>query len=169
MRLFLRFSPCWNGTAMDGKADFYGPLLYSPWLLWLGVGLAALLTGWFLFVFLSTRRTQAPANHLLPAPDLNALQKDFLERINKVAADADTGRLPARQAHQELSLLVRIFVQSASGVAAPRMTLAELQEKGPPPLATAIARLYPGEFAAHPQESPAAAAEIAREVVRSWS
>lgn len=169
MRLSLRFSPCWNGTAMDGKADFYGPLLYSPWLLWLGFGLVALVAAWFLFVFLSTRRPGDQADHVLPASDLNALKKDFLERINRVAADAHTGRLPARQAHQEFSLLVRLFVQNASGVAAPRMTLAELDEKGPPQVATAIARLYPGEFAAHPQESPAAAAETAREVVRSWS
>jgi hypothetical protein len=154
---------------MDGKADFYGPLLYSPWLLWLGLGLVALVAGWFLFVFLSTSRPEVQAEHFLPPSDLNALRKDFLERINRVAADAQSGHLPARQAHQELSLLVRMFVQHASGVAAPRMTLAELQENGPSPLATAIARIYPGEFAAHPQESPATTAETARELVRSWS
>lgn len=153
---------------MDGKAEFYGPLLYSPWLLWLGLAMIALVAGWFLFVFLNTRRPEVQ-EELLPASDLNGLRKDFLERINRVAAEAQSGRLPARQAHQELSLLVRMFVQHATGVAAPRMTLAELQEKGPPPLATAIARIYPGEFAAYPQESPATAAETAREVVRSWS
>lgn len=154
---------------MDGKADFYGPLLYSPWLLWFGLGLIVLVAGWFLFVFVSTRSPGLQSERYAPAPDLNALQQEFLASINKVAADANSGRLPARQAHQELSLLVRMFVQRASGVAAPRMTLAELQENGPPALVTAIARIYPGEFAAHPQESPGAAAETAREVVRSWS
>jgi hypothetical protein len=154
---------------MDGKADFYGPLLYSPWLLWVGLGLMVLVAGWFLFVVVSTRSPGLQAEPHAPASDLKALQQEFLASINKVAADATLGRLPARQAHQELSLLVRMFVQRASGVAAPRMTLAELQENGPPALVTAIARIYPGEFAAHPQESPAAAAETAREVVRSWS
>jgi hypothetical protein len=154
---------------MDGRADFYGPLLYSPWLLWLGPGLVVLLAGWFLYVFISTRRPRTPAERPLPASDLNALRADFLERIDRVAADTQSGRLPARQAHQELSLLVRLFVQSASGVAAPRMTLAEFKENGPPAVANAIGRIYPGEFAAYPQESPAAAAETAREVVRSWS
>lgn len=155
---------------MDGKADFYGPLLYSPWLLWFGLGLMVLVAGWFLFVFGSTRRPGLQTESYAPASsDLSALRQEFLASINKVAADADSGRLPARQAHQELSLLVRMFVQRATGVAAPRMTLAELQENGPPALVTAIARIYPGEFAAHPQESAADAAETAREVVRSWS
>lgn len=154
---------------MDGRADFYGPLLYSPWLLWLGLGLLALVAGWFLFVFLSTRSPEVQAERYIPTSDLKTLQKEFLERINGVASDAHSGRLPARQAHQELSLVVRMFVQRASGVAAPRMTLAELQENGPPALVTAIARIYPGEFAAYPQDEPAAAAETAREVVRSWS
>lgn len=154
---------------MDGKADFYGPLLYSPWLLWVGLGLMVLVAGWFLFVFVSTRRPGLQAEPHATASDLNALQQEFLASINKVAADANSGRLPARQAHQEFSLLVRMFVQRATGVAAPRMTLAELQENGPPALVAAIARIYPGEFAAHPQESPADAAETAREVVRSWS
>jgi hypothetical protein len=154
---------------MEGRPGFYAPLLYSPWLLWLALGLLALVGGWFLYVFLSTRKPQAPAARSRPASDLNTLRRDFLERINAVADAADAGRLPAREAHQELSLLVRTFVQGASGVGAPRMTLAELRETCPPAVAAAIEQLYPGEFAPHPRDSPAAAAETAREVVRSWS
>ena len=169
MRSFLPFLPCWNGTGVEDKRDFYAPLLYSPWLQWLGVCLLSLLAGWFIYVFLSTRKPQVPAVRSHPASDLFALRRDFLDRINAVATAVAEGRLPARQAHQELSLLVRMFVRSASGVDAPRMTLAELRENCPPGVATAIGRIYPGEFAAQPQDSPAAAVEAAREVVRSWN
>jgi hypothetical protein len=155
---------------VENDAGFYGPLEYSGWFLWTGLGLLALVAAWLAFVFLSTRH-RAASHEAGPGPaaDLHSLRLEYLRRIEAVAADADAGRLSARASHQELSLLIRSFVRDTSGIDAPRMTLAELHGQGIPRAAAAVGSLYPAEFSREPPESVAGAAETAREVVRSWS
>lgn len=156
---------------MESDSGFYAPLEYSPWFLWAGLGLLALVAAWLAFVFLGAR--QRPAATLDtdsgPPSDPQRLRQDYLRRIDAVAADAETGRLSPRASHQELSLLIRSFVRDISGIDAPRMTLAELHAQGIPRAAEAIGRLYPAEFSRDPRESVAVTAETAREVVRTWN
>lgn len=156
---------------MQDEYGFYGPLQYSPGWMWLGLALLVLVAGWFAFVFLSTRKQRVPAAspRFTPPSDIAGLKEAYLQRIDAVAADADSGRLTARASHQELSLLVRKFVRDVTGVDAPRMTLAELHRHPLPPAAEAVGRIYPGEFGAEPLPSVAHSAETARQAVRSWN
>jgi hypothetical protein len=144
---------------------------YSGWFLWAGLGLLALVAAWLAFVFLSTRQRAAASHDAAcgPPSDPHSLRRDYLRRIDAVAADAEAGRLSARASHQELSLLIRRFVRDISGIDAPRMTLAELNAQGIPTAAEAIGSLYPAEFSRDPRESVAVTAETAREVVRTWN
>jgi len=186
MRCCLPCSRCWNGTAVENSSGFYAPLAYSAWLPWAGAGILLLVAGWLAFVVVSTRQGTGAATAARPAPpsDPSAVKREYLRRIDAVAADAAAGRLSARAAHQELSLLIRGFVRDAAGIDAPRMTLAELSRQGVPAAASAISSLYPVEFgpeaggaaprgaapcAAASCDPVAAAAESAREVVRTWN
>ncbi len=165
---------------MDGS--FYGPLQYSGWFPWAGLALLVLVGAWYTGVLLATRRRGAApdAHGTVPsAPDLRRLQRDYLDRIDAVALEARAGTRSARSSHQELSLLIRSFVRDASGVDAPRMTLADLRAvtgAGQPfsAAAAAVGRSYPAAFAAGESAGEAAyavpdAAEAARDVVRSWN
>ncbi|HSO92097.1 MAG TPA: hypothetical protein VLR70_13195 [Arthrobacter sp.] len=169
---------------MDG--DFFGPLEYSSWFAWAGLGLLGLAAAWYAYVLHSTRRRpaaqqagQTPARHAgFAVPDLARLRRDYLQRIDAVDREAAAGTRSGRSSHQELSLLIRSFVRDASGVDATRMTLAELRAAGPsagpgshgvPAAADAIAALYPAEFAAEPAPGVPDAARTAREVVRLWN
>jgi hypothetical protein len=179
---------------VENDAGFYAPLSYSPWLPWAGLVLLVLAAAWLAYVFLSTRQQDssitAPASG--PPSDPSGLKRDYLRRIDAVAAAAATGRLSARASHQELSLLIRSFVRDIAGIDAPRMTLAELREQNIPAAALAVSSLYPAEFgpegpeprdpeprapepgapepsAPEPRDPVAAAAETAREVVRTWN
>lgn len=156
---------------MENESGFYAPLEYSGWFLWAGLGLLALVAAWLAFVFLSTRQRASAIHDAASGPpsDPYSLRRDYLRRIDAVAADAEAGRLSARASHQELSLLIRSFVRDISGIDAPRMTLAELHGQGIPRAAEAIGSLYPAEFSRDPRESVAATAETAREVVRTWN
>jgi hypothetical protein len=156
---------------VENDSGFYAPLEYSGWFLWAGLGLLALVAAWLAFVFLTTR-PRATASHDAasgPPSDPPGLRRDYLRRIDAVAADAEAGRLSPRASHQELSLLIRSFVRDISGIDAPRMTLAELHGQGIPRAAEAIGSLYPAEFSRDPRESVAVTAETAREVVRTWN
>jgi hypothetical protein len=156
---------------VENDSGFYAPLEYSGWFLWAGVGLLALVAAWPAFVLVSTRQRAAAPHEAAPGPppDPHSLRRDYLRRIDAVAADAEAGRLSARASHQELSLLIRSFVRDISGIDAPRMTLAELRAQGIPTAAEAIGSLYPAEFSRDPRESVAVTAETAREVVRTWN
>ncbi|MET4095192.1 hypothetical protein ABIB51_002118 [Arthrobacter sp. UYCu712] len=148
-----------------------------------GAGIAVPVGAWYTCVFLATRRQRAArgakgAVPSTPPPDLRGLQRDYLERIDAVALEAGAGIRYARSSHQELSLLIRSFVRDASGVDAPRMTLAELRAvtgAGQPfsAVADAVGRSYPAAFAAGaaPDQTAYAvpdAVEAASDVVRSW-
>ena len=173
---------------MDGDSlggNFFGPLAYSGWFPWAGLGLLVLIAAWYAYIFRSTRRRtaahrppQTPAAPGAAVPDLARLRRDYLQRIDAVDREAAAGTRSGRSSHQELSLLIRSFVRDASGVDATRMTLAELQAVGPaagpaahgvPAAADAIAALYPAAFAAAPASDVPDAARAAREVVRLWS
>jgi hypothetical protein len=156
---------------VQGNAGFYAPLQYSPLWLWAGIGLLALVLGWYVFVFLSTRtrRVPAAAPRFTPPSDINGLKEAYLLRIDAVEADAAGGRLTSRACHQELSLLVRRFARDLTGIDAPRMTLADLDSHPLPIAADAVGRLYPGEFGAEPLPPIARSAEAARQAVRLWN
>lgn len=178
-------------------AGFLAPLQYSAWFPWAGLGLLVLVAVWYTFVLLGTRRpaarsatqtpaAQAPATPLAGTPDLVRLRDEYLRQIDAVAREAAAGTRSDRSAHQELSLLIRSFIRDASGVDAPRMTLAELRAAGQGPhrqpgaqhfppenqfraAADVVAGLYQGAFAAAPASAVPDAARAAREVVRSWN
>lgn len=183
-------------TAVDSDlagAGFLAPLQYSAWFPWAGLGLLALVAAWYTFVLLGTRRrpaaraaAQSPAAPPAGTADLARLRDEYLRQIDAVDREAAAGTRSDRSAHQELSLLIRSFIRDASGVDAPRMTLAELRAAGQAPhrqagphhvpsghhfraAADAVAGLYQGAFAAAPASAVPDAARAAREVVRSWN
>ncbi|MFF1251546.1 hypothetical protein ACFVYC_03520 [Pseudarthrobacter sp. NPDC058329] len=155
---------------MQADPGFHGPLQYSPLWLWAGLALLLLVAAWYVFLFTATRPPRPRSEEAsAPLTDLPGLKAAYLQRITDVEQHAAAGNLPARTAHQEISLLLRRFVRDATGVDAPRMTHADLAAHPLPAAAAAIAALYPGEFGHEPLPAVAASAATAREAVHSWS
>ena len=160
---------------MDG--DYYPPMTYSPIWLALGVVILVGLLGWAVVVVTLTRRAGTPEPPQPPAHwRLAALQDDYLRRIDEVVRLARHDELEPRRAHQELSTVVREFVEEASGVEVGTMTLTDLARSPIPsvgPVREVVGRLYPLEFGAHAGRatvaSVEAAASAAAEVVSRWS
>lgn len=156
---------------MQDDAGFYSPLQYQPHWLWLGIVLVFLIGAWYAWILLSGRK-KAPAHPGAPAPrspNLESLRTVCLAAIDATATDADAGRLPERDAHQKLSLLVREFAGAATGLPMTSMTLEDLHRHEFKDLASGIAGIYPNEFAPVPVHSVRHSAEAAREVVRAWN
>ncbi|KSU77923.1 hypothetical protein GA0061083_1852 [Pseudarthrobacter enclensis] len=156
---------------MPAEQDFFGPMQYSPAWMWVAVLLLALTAAWFVFVFASSRRPGADDGGTRPAPltDLAVLKAAYLQRIEEAERAAAAGTLSARAAHQDISHLLRCFVRDATGVDAPRMTLADLERHPLPSAAAAVGAIYPGEFAPEPLPPVAQAAARARDMVGTWN
>ncbi|OMH36868.1 hypothetical protein [Tersicoccus sp. Bi-70] len=171
---------------MNDGGRFYGPLPYEPVWLWIGLGILAAVVAWYVWALVSTRRSRRKWQ-LPGAQGLPRLRQEYLARIDAVAAAVDRGELTARQAHQRLSRLVRVFAHQASGVSTHTMTLADLRALPTAPqeassassastantpavagVADAVAVLYPAEFGVPEAADARRAVDAAREVVRSW-
>ena len=153
---------------------FYPPMTYATLWLVLGLVILAAVVGWGFVVWWQTR----PAAHPPPPPEpppgwrLGRLKAGYLSRIDDIERHAGALEMSTRRAHQELSVTVRQFVEEASGLRAPTMTLTELGRSGVPslgPVADAILRLYPVEFGPDGAASVGAAADVARGVVARWT
>ena len=149
---------------------FYPPDPYAAWWPWVGVALLLVVAGWYLLVAHLTRERPESEPVPLPGDRVARLRAEYARQIDLVVAREQDGAISARSAHQQLSVLVRHFVQELSGIRAPTMTLSDLAATGSrlTPVARVVSQLYPGEFAPESAASVAGAADVAKEVVRRW-
>ena len=149
---------------------FYAPDPYASRWLWLGIAALALVALWYAWVLWSTRRRRVVVPPRITPDRLTRLRADYTHQIDVVLGRAAAGEITQRRAHQQLSVLVRHFVQEVSGVHAPTMTLTELTASGErfTPVSHVVGRLYPGEFAPRETQTVAGAGEVAKQVVARW-
>lgn len=152
----------------------YAPMSYSTTWLVIGLVIVAALLGWGVVIWWQTRepRPDAPAPGPPPGWRLAQLKADYVARIDELVRLADHAEISPRRAHQELSLTVRQFVEEASGLHAPTMTLSELGRSGVAslaPVTDVVLRLYPVEFGPDASVPVGRAADVARQVVSRWT
>ncbi len=153
--------------------EFYPPMTYSPLWLVLGTVILLAIAGWGVVIWAQTRPPRPAA--VVPEPPgwrLAQLKAGYLARIDEIVRLVEHDDLSPRRAHQELSAAVRQFVEEASGLRAPTMTLSELGRSGVPALAPVtdiVLRLYPVEFGPDASAPVQHAADVARGVVSRWT
>ena len=152
--------------------EFTGPVGYSHLWLWLAVAGVALVALYYLVVWLLTRPRRTGPTMWGRMTDVPNARRDHLQRIDAIEAEVRAGRLAARTGHQQLSEVVRSYVEAVSALPARTMALADFRAHAPAPLADAIELMYPPEFAPDPpvaQERFEQAVRDSRRLVASWS
>lgn len=150
----------------------YNPLA-TYWWGWLAiaVGLVALVLGWYVLVWLLSRRATERVPVVTPpepAPSREDLQRRYLAMVDEIVERYDGGELSRRLAHQKFGTLVRFYAHEASGVRADVMTLDDLTRARLGGIAHAVSVYYPAEFASVESGDVHRSAEIARNAVRTW-
>jgi hypothetical protein len=155
----------------DPPPGFYAPDPYAQKWLWVGVGIIGLVAAWYAWVWWTTRRRTIVIPPRITPDRLSRLRADYTRQIDLVLDRAARGEISQRRAHQQLSVLVRHFVQEVSGIHAPTMTLTELNARGArlTPVSEVVGALYPGEFGPRETATLTGAAEVAKRVVARWS
>lgn len=150
---------------------FYAPDPYAATWLWVAVGVFAAIALWYLWVWWSTREKPVVVPARITPDRLSRLRADYRRQIEAVVARVEAGEITPRRGHQQLSVLVRHFVEEVSGIRAPTMTLTDLTASGGrlTPVTAVVAQLYPGEFSPAEGSTIATAAVHAKAVVARWT
>lgn len=158
---------------MLAAGEWTDPVDYGgQWRWWAVAALLAIALYYAGVLWFTRTRRAAP-----PAPvDVTGRRGGALGRIDEIEAQVRAGSLPLRQAHQQLSDVVRGYAEAVTPLPARSMTLTDLREAGAGPLADAVALMYPPEFAPGSPDGPQQARQRfeqavhhARGVVSTWS
>jgi hypothetical protein len=154
--------------------DPYPPSQYGVLWLLLAIGLVLLIVAWYVLLPRLVRRftKPRPAVTLPPPPirltPLQAAKQIAFDRIGAVEAAVGAGTTDVRDAHIELSAILREFATSTTGIDARSMTLTELRASRLEALAAVVATYYPIAFGVPEHSGLSGAADRAREVLASW-
>ncbi len=151
-----------------------GPFYYG--IIWLFIGLLflAIAIGIIITIFYLTRKKEIKSLASLKPQkpktiDLDALKAKYLEMIDEIERLFKERKTKASVAHQQLSLVVRLFYYEALGFHADILTLNDLKKSRHEHLAQVIEEYYPDEFNGLEEGSVAQSAEKARELVKEQS
>ncbi|HJQ04442.1 MAG TPA: hypothetical protein VJ872_03305 [Nocardioides sp.] len=148
--------------------EFHGPIDYQDRWIWLALLGLLLVGGYYLAVLWFTRTPPPPPPEPVSLPDVRA---EHLGRLDAIEAAVRTGEATFREGHQQLSEVVRSYVEAITPLPARTMTLADFRLRAPRPLADIIEEIYPPEFSPDAGEAAARfehALGQARGLVSTW-
>ena len=159
---------------MRAAVDVIPPVQFAWYWLPIALGVIALLVAWYLLIPLIARRSTRgrPAESLVFTRNyegpLGARDRAWAA-IAAVEQDARSGAISVREAHLQLSAIVREFAWDMTRIDARTMTLTELRATGFAPIADAVAQFYPIAFQEQELTELGGVADVARGAVASWS
>lgn len=153
--------------------DPYPPSQYGwPWLV-LGIGLLLVIVAWYVllpFIVRGVTREPAAPPPIPPRPltPLQLAKQVAFDRIMVVEGAVGDGAMDVRDAHLELSAILRDFATQVTGVDARPMTLTELRASSLEQVAAVVATYYPIAFGISEHSQLGTAATDAKGVLSAW-
>lgn len=155
----------------DASELMYGPFYYGfVWLLvgllFLGMAVAIVAVIYYLtrkkeIKTIASLKPQAPK-----VIDIEALKAKYLAMIDEVERQFNAHKTKASVAHQQLSIIARLFYYEALGFHADILTLSDLKKSRHEHLTQVIEKYYPDEFDGLEKGSVAQSAEMARQLIK---
>lgn len=156
---------------MSGNNFYYGQISYSPLWLIISLGLFIIVFAIIYVIFRVTRRRNIKTlgSLKIQAPkvvNMNVLRNKYVKLINQTEERFIRRQIKASVAHQQLSLLVRLFYYEGMGFHADIMTLSDLKKSNYKRLEKLVDQYYPAEFDKLENGAVSQSAQRAREIVR---
>ncbi|OYN84632.1 hypothetical protein [Parenemella sanctibonifatiensis] len=156
--------------------ELYPPVPYAAGWLVSGIIAVILIVGLVGSTWWYTRPRPLPPPPPPPPPphiDIQALGQRTADEIEQIRQASRRGAISSREAHQQISRLVRGFVTTASRIPVSHMTLSDLRDHvnahaGLPGLADFVANIYPPNFAPDEAGPVDPAAQAAQQLVMTW-
>ena len=159
------------------SVELQDPFSYSKMPIFIALGILAVLAIVLLALFFLKQRVNWKKKEKIkkekpvvfkPRNKL-AIKEDYLARIAKVEKNYNEKKIDVRNAHQELSAIVRMFVFEMTGIQAQNLSLMELKEQKVESISGLIEEFYAPEFAERSEKETMDSIKDARTVVQSWN
>ncbi len=139
------------GEVLANPSLMHEPMYYSILWVFIGILFLGIICSIIAFILYVTRKKSLKtlANLKPKAPkfiDITALRKKYLALVDETEQRFGMRKIRAASAHQEFSLIVRLFYAEACGFHAEVLTLKDLKHSKNSKLATLIEEYYPEEF-----------------------
>lgn len=155
---------------MQENTNFYGPINYNAKWLVFGLFCLILIALMYFLVFYTTRKK--PIKSLatlqkLPPKIINKdeLKQKYLTLIAQAESEHAQGKSKSSVAHQQISLLLRLFFCELHGIHTDVMTLSDLKKSQFKDLSDMIEKFYPNEFDMLEKGKVSESAEKAKQLI----
>ncbi len=145
------------------------PFAFSSY--WYAVGLGLILLAIILFLLFPriVSRIERASRSSVRKRFYSKTKDKYLKKIEKVEASFNNGQLDMRGVHQQMSTIVRSFVQKVTGWPTEAMVYLELINLDRPELAELVRQYYEPEFAYYSEADAKSAIEKGKELITKWS
>lgn len=159
---------------MDITVKLQNPFSYALWpIILLGlviIGIVVVLIILKLNVRPKKRTAPKTANpQPIKSVDVNALRMQYLKQLDDVEQAFRNQKLSIRKAYQNMSTIVRKFVQERTGIKANSYTLEDIKKLNMPQLEALIGEFYSPEFSVKSEGDVFEALEKSRRIIEEWN
>ena len=160
---------------MQTSVELQNPMSY--YLFWLILAIVAVAAVFFLQIFfrillkdqLKRKREKKPKDHAPKRKPLSVLKWEYLQRLEYLERGIMAGSYTKRAAYQELSMLIRTFVNDATGIKVQNYSLQEIRRVGIPGLTALVQEYYEPEFARQSMADIRASLFRTRKAIQLWT
>lgn len=160
---------------MQTSVELQNPMSY--YLFWLILAIVAVAAVFFLQIFfrillkdqLKRKREKKPKVHAPKRKPLSVLKWEYLQRLEYLERGIMAGSYTKRAAYQELSMLIRTFVNDATGIKVQNYSLQEIRRVGIPGLTALVQEYYEPEFARQSMADIRASLFRTRKAIQLWT
>ena len=163
---------------MQTSVELQDPFSYALWpiivmTVVLVAGIVTLIVLYYYKVWMKGSRKvpkpKAAPPVVIKKRDPLEIRLDYLSRIDTVQRKYEAGQIDARVAHQELSAIVRLFVNEMTGINIHTFSLSELKSTRFVTVSNLIEEFYAPEFALRAEKDTMNSIADARKVIQAWN
>ena len=161
---------------MVTSVELQEPMSY--YLFWLILAIVAVAAVFFIQIFFRVilreqlkrhREKKQPKVKPPKKKPLPVLKWEYMQRLAYLERGILGGAYSKRAAYQELSMLIRSFVNDATGIKVQNFSLQEIRRVGIPGLTALVQEYYEPEFAYYSEADAKSAIEKGKELITKWS
>lgn len=154
---------------MNSSVDLQNPFSYALWpVITTGIIVLLILAFFLSLRLLKTRRKKPPVVVKKRFIDMEKIKEKYIKELDQIGREFENGNVDIREAYQRMSMCIRKFVNTVTGIKVQNYTLNEIKGLNMPELANLVSEYYVPEFAERSEGDVRASLTKTRSMIERW-